>query len=103
MTQKQVQRVYDSLYNRDYFGVAKVFLEAGDSPNSERLLEAVLEAQTDFSIPDGDGNRVLCDRENAVYSLSLKTEIEDCGVKSNTLLRNNTEQVLVLYVEPTST
>ena len=52
MPQKQVQQVYDSLYNKDYFGVARVFLEAGNCCNSERLLEAVLQAQTDFSVPN---------------------------------------------------
>ena len=101
MPQNQVKRVYDSLYNKDYFGVARVFLEAGNSCSSERLLSAILEAQTDFSVPDESGEKVLCDKDNSVYSLSLKTEIEKDGGISNTLLRNN-EQILILYVEPTS-
>ena len=99
MQQLQVQRVYDSLYNNDYFGVARVFLEAGNSCTSESLMEAVLRAQTDFSAPDEFGQRVLCDKDRKVYSLSLKTEIERDGARSKTLLRNN-EQVLILYEPP---
>ena len=99
MSQNQVQRVYDSLYNKDYFGVARVFLEAGSSCSSERLLSDILSAQTDFSIPDASGERVLCDKDKSIYSLSLKTEVEEDGGISNTLLRNN-EQILILYVEP---
>jgi riboflavin biosynthesis pyrimidine reductase len=99
MQQIQVQRVYDSLYNNDYFGVARVFLEAGNTCTSESLLEAVLKAQTNFSAPDEFGERVLCDKDKKVYSLSLKTEIEDDGARSKTLLKNN-EQILILYEPP---
>lgn len=99
MQQTPVQRVYESLYNNDYFGVTRMFLEAGNSCSSERLLEAVLDAQTDFSVPDERGARVLFDTDKKAYSLSLKTELEKDGARSNTLLRNN-EQVLILYVEP---
>jgi hypothetical protein len=99
MQQLQVQRVYDSLYNKDYFGVARVFLEAGNACTSESLLAAVLKAQTDFSAPDEFGERVLCDKDKKVYSLSLKTEIEKDGARCKTLLRNN-EQILMLYEPP---